>query len=99
MDDSALLETQGTTTVSGLTIGGTVEWENTNIVNESGGSATIGDSSGVLYNTSTGIYDILSGIRGRRFAAILYQKRRPHPEDGRDWDERDLAGRVQQRNV
>jgi hypothetical protein len=67
VDGSALLETQGTTTVSGLTIGGTVEWENTNIANESGGSATIGDSSGdqaFLYNTSTGIYDILddSGI-------------------------------------
>jgi len=58
---SKLLETEGTTTVSGLTIGGTVEWENTNVVTERGGSATIGDASGgkaFLDNTSAGTYDI-----------------------------------------
>ncbi len=62
-----LLETEGATTVSGLTIGGTVEWENTTTVTESGGSATIGDATGdvaFLDNTSTGTYDIAdnSGI-------------------------------------
>ncbi len=67
VDGSKFLYTEGTTTVSGLTIGGTVEWENTNTVNESGGSATIGDASGDkagLDTTSTGTYDILdnSGI-------------------------------------
>ena len=41
VDGSNVLETEGATTVSGLTIGGTVEWENTSIVNESGGSTTI----------------------------------------------------------
>ena len=37
VDGSNLLETEGTTTVSGLTIGGTVEWENTKAVTQSGG--------------------------------------------------------------
>ena len=64
---SKFLYTEGTTAVSGLTIGGTVEWENTNAVNESGGSATIGDANGdeaILYNTPKATYDILdnSGI-------------------------------------
>jgi hypothetical protein len=67
VDGSSLLETEGTTTVSGLTIGGTVEWENTKSVTESGGSVTIGDSIGdkaILDNTAKGTYDIAddSGI-------------------------------------
>jgi hypothetical protein len=67
VDGSRWLLTKGTTRVSGLTIGGTVEWENTGTVNESGGSATIGDASGdkaILYNTPKATYDILdnSGI-------------------------------------
>ncbi len=54
-------------TVSGLTIGGTVKWENTEAVTQSGGAVTIGDASGdkaILNNTSTGTYDIAddSGI-------------------------------------
>ena len=54
VDGSNFLYTEGTTTVSGLTIGGTVEWENTNAVNQSGGKVTIGDASGdeaILFNT------------------------------------------------
>ena len=67
VDGSKILSTEGTTAVSGLTIGGTVEWKNTKAVNESGGSATIGDASGdeaFLDNTANGTYDILdnSGI-------------------------------------
>ena len=67
VDGSNFLYTEGTTTVSGLTIGGTVEWENINTANESGGSATIGDANGdeaVLYNTPKATYDILdnSGV-------------------------------------
>ena len=67
VDGSYVLHTAGTTAVSGLTIGGTVEWENTGTVNESGGSATVGDASGdtaSLFNTKNAIYDILdnSGI-------------------------------------
>jgi hypothetical protein len=68
VDGANVLKTEGTTAVSGLTIGGTVEWENTKTVNESGESVTtIGDSSGdkaFLDNTATGTYDILddSGI-------------------------------------
>ena len=67
VEGSRWLLTKGTTAVSGLTIGGTVEWENTNAVNESGGLATIGDASGdkaILYNTAKATYDILdnSGI-------------------------------------
>jgi hypothetical protein len=61
VDGAKLLETEGTTTVSGLTIGGTVEWENTNTVAQTGGTVTIGDSSGdkaSLDNTATGVYDI-----------------------------------------
>ena len=66
VDGSKLLETKGTTTVSGLTIGGTVEWENTTTVTQSG-TVTIGDANGhkaFLDNTSTGTYDITanSGI-------------------------------------
>jgi hypothetical protein len=66
VDGKKLLETEGTTTVSGLTIGGTVEWENTKSVTQSG-TVTIGDASGdkaFLDNTSTGTYDITanSGI-------------------------------------
>jgi hypothetical protein len=66
VDGSKLLEAKGTTTVSGLTIGGTVEWENTTTVTQSG-TVTIGDANGhkaFLDNTSTGTYDITanSGI-------------------------------------
>jgi hypothetical protein len=77
VDGSKFLYTEGTTAVSGLTIGGTVEWENTGTVNESGGSATIGDLSGdraILDNTSTGTYDITddSGIdRGSSTASHI----------------------------
>ena len=62
MDGSRWLVTKATTTVSGLTIGGTVEWENSSTVNESGGSATIGDAGGddpILFNTPKATYDIL----------------------------------------
>ncbi len=68
VDGSNILYTTGTTTVSaGLTIGGTVEWENTKSVTQSGGTVTIGDASGdkaILFNTSAATYDILddSGI-------------------------------------
>ena len=68
VDGSNFLYTEGTTAVSGLTIGGTAEWENTNTVNESDGSATIGDDASgdeaILFNTSGATYDILdnSGI-------------------------------------
>ena len=62
MDGSDFLYTEGTTSVSGLTIGGTVEWENTKTVTQSGGTVTIGDASGdeaILDNTSKATYDIL----------------------------------------
>ena len=77
VDGSKFLYTEGTTTVSGLTIGGTVEWENTKTVTESGGSATIGDASGdeaILFNTKNAAYDILdnSGIdRGSSTASHI----------------------------
>jgi hypothetical protein len=77
VDGSHLLYTEGTTAVSGLTIGGTVEWENTNTVNESGGSATIGDAIGdeaILDNTPKATYDIAddSGIdRGSSTASYI----------------------------
>jgi fibronectin-binding autotransporter adhesin len=77
VDGSNVLKTEGTITVSGLMIGGTVEWKNTKTVNEIGGSATIGDASGdkaFLDNTSTGTYDILddSGInRGSSMASHI----------------------------
>jgi len=62
-----ILYTTGTTTVSGLTIGGTVQWQNTNALSESGGSVTLGDASGdeaMLWNTKNATYDLLddSGI-------------------------------------
>jgi hypothetical protein len=68
VDGSNFLYTEGTTTVSGLTIGGTVEWENTNAVNQSSGNVTLGDNiaadEAILYNTPKATYDILddSGI-------------------------------------
>ena len=77
VDGSQLLETEGTTTVSGLTIGGTVKWENTETVTQSGGSVTIGDASGdnaILDNMSTGTYAIAddSGInRGSSTASNI----------------------------
>jgi hypothetical protein len=57
----------GTTTVSGLKIGGTVEWVNTKSVTQSGGTVTIGDARGakaILNNELMGTYDITddSGI-------------------------------------
>jgi large repetitive protein len=69
VDGSKFLYTEGTTAVSGLTIGGTVEWENTNAVNQNGGNVTLGDTlaadEAILYNTAKATYDILdnSGIR------------------------------------
>jgi Protein of unknown function (DUF3383) len=77
VDGSKFLYAEGTTTVSGLTIGGTVEWENTNVVNERGGSATIGGASGdeaILYNTPKATYNIAdnSGIaRGSSTASHI----------------------------
>ncbi len=68
VDGSNFLYTEGTTAVSGLTIGGTVEWENTSAVNQSGGNVTLGDNiptdEAILYNTPKATYDILdnSGI-------------------------------------
>src|SRR5271156_5020597 len=68
VDGSKFLYTEGTTAVSGLTIGGTVEWENTNAVNQSGGNGTVGDNNSadeaILYNPSKATYAILdnSGI-------------------------------------
>jgi hypothetical protein len=67
VDGSNILSTTGTTTVSGLTIGGTVEWQNSGALSERGGSATIGDAHGdtaILDNTAKATYDILddSGI-------------------------------------
>jgi len=61
VDGSKLLETEGTTAVSGLTIGGTAEWENTKAVTQSGGTVTIGDATGdkaFLDNTAKATYDI-----------------------------------------
>jgi hypothetical protein len=68
IDGSNVLYTEGTTAASGLTIGGTVEWENTNTVNQSGGDITLGGKksadAATLFNTSGATYDILddSGI-------------------------------------
>jgi filamentous hemagglutinin len=68
VEGSNFLYTEGTTTVSGLTIGGTVEWENTSAVNQSGGNVTLGDNiaadEAILYNTPKATYDIIddSGI-------------------------------------
>jgi hypothetical protein len=75
VNGSGLLETEGRTTAFDLTIGGTVEWENTRNVTQSGGTVTIGDSSGdeaELFNTN--IYDIAddSGIdRGSAKASYI----------------------------
>ena len=77
VDGSNFLYSEGTTTVSGLTIGGTVQWENTAAVTQSGGTVTIGNSSGdkaFLNNTSTGTYDIADGsgiARGTSTASYI----------------------------
>ena len=77
VDGSKFLYTEGTTTVSGLTIGGTVEWENTKTVTQKGGTVTIGDAHGdkaILYNTPKATYDIAddSGIaRGSSTASYI----------------------------
>jgi hypothetical protein len=64
---SQVLYAEGTTTVSGLTIGGTTTFDDTNQVMESGGSATVGDAAGDvarLQIASGAAWDILddSGI-------------------------------------
>jgi autotransporter-associated beta strand protein len=64
---SHLLYTQGATTISGLTIGGTAGLQNTMTVTQSGGNVKVGDAAGNvagLYNTSTGTWAIAddSGI-------------------------------------
>jgi fibronectin-binding autotransporter adhesin len=79
VEGSNSLKTEGTTAVSGLTIGGTVEWENAGTATESGETVTvtIGDSSGdeaELFNSATGTYDIVddSGIdRGSSTASYI----------------------------
>jgi hypothetical protein len=77
VDGSNILETEGTTTVSGLTIGGTVKWENTGAVTQSAGTVTLGDTDGnkaILDNMSTGTYAITgdSGInRGSSTASNI----------------------------
>ena len=74
---SQAITTQGATTVSGLTIGGTVHWNNAERVIESHGNVTVGDSSGaaaILTNETTGVYDIAdnSGIgRGSSTASSI----------------------------
>ena len=77
VNGSHSLKTKGTTTVSGVTIGGTVVWDNTNTVTQSGGAVTIGGANGdkaELDNASAGIYDIVddSGIaRGSSVASYI----------------------------
>jgi hypothetical protein len=77
VNGSHSLRTKGTTTVSGVTIGGTAVWDNTNTVTQSGGAVTIGDANGdkaELDNASAGIYDIVgdSGIaRGSSTASYI----------------------------
>ena len=51
----------GTTSISGLAIGGTATFENTGALTQSGGTVTVGDASGaaaILFNAKTGTYDI-----------------------------------------
>ncbi len=64
---SQIVYVAGTTKVSGLTIGGTTTFENANSLTQSGGDATVGDSSdnaATLINASRGTWDITddSGI-------------------------------------
>ena len=74
---SHILYAEGTTTISGLTIGGTTTFENTNTLRQTGGKVTVGDASGdvaKLINASTGTWDILddSGIgRGSSIASSI----------------------------
>ena len=103
VDGSNFLYTEGTTTVSGLTIGGTVEWENTKTVNQSGGTVTIGDASGdeaILFNTSKATYDIAddSGIGLGASTASYIHNAGLFEKTGGTGDEHDRAGRDQHRN-
>ena len=64
---SDALFAEGTTTVFGLTIGGTTTFDNTGALTQNGGAVTVGDASGdaaELVNASTGTWDITdnSGI-------------------------------------
>jgi Phosphoesterase family len=74
---SRTIYTEGTTTVSGLTIGGTATWNNAKMVTHSGGNVTVGDGGGaaaILANAATGTYDITdnSGIgRGSSTASSI----------------------------
>jgi hypothetical protein len=74
---SKVLYANGTTTVSGLAIGGTATFDNTATLTESGGAATLGDLSGSvakLINASTGTWDITDdsgiGLGGSASSAI-----------------------------
>jgi hypothetical protein len=63
--------------VSGLTIGGTATFQNCKTLTQSGGTVTVGDSTGataILFNAATGIYDITdnSGVaRGTSTASLF----------------------------
>ncbi len=74
---SGALDANGTTTVAGLTIGGTTTFSDGGTLTESGGSTTLGDASGdvaKLTIASTGTWDILdnSGIaRGKSTSSAI----------------------------
>ena len=103
VDGSNLLETEGTTTISGLTIGGTVEWENTTTVTQSGGTGTIDDAS---RRRAIPRQHVDGNLRHRRrqrdqsgqLDGLVYRQRRPVREDGRYGNEHDRSGGDQYRN-
>ena len=76
VNGSQSLMTNGTTTVSGVTIGGTVVWDNTNTVIQSGGAVTIGGQTGARPNSTMRRpeFTTLSTTAGSRAAV---RRRRP----------------------
>jgi hypothetical protein len=77
VNGSRVLITKGTTSVAGVSIGGSVIWENAGAAVETG-AVTLGDSSGgkvVLDNVSTGTFTIANGsgigVGGPGVSAII----------------------------
>jgi hypothetical protein len=72
VDGSQRLFAEGTTAISGLTIGGTAVFENTKSVTQSGGNVTVGDTSSsaaILFNVAGATYAIADNSGVGRGAA------------------------------
>ena len=65
VDGAGVLTTSGTTTFNQLTLGGTAQWLNAGILNQTGGSLVIGDAGGnvaTFDNQTAGAFSLIGNI-------------------------------------